>query len=169
MLILRPTRKLQRSLPVSADVDAESDTALGDWYVNRIVVDRKPLLLLLSAKSLLPILTPAREVRSLPDRLPELVSGRLESLGVSSSVIEQEVSAMSPIAIAPTVNRSVLGIMVDFAKLIPHYVDRIGWHPETLSVLEAQLEDNPCHAGSRNTVFPNQKAPDLLTQRWLVH
>jgi len=28
-----------------------SDTALGDWYVNRLIVDRQPLLLLVSAAS----------------------------------------------------------------------------------------------------------------------
>ena len=36
--------KLARALPVSAGTVPESTTALGDWYVNRLVVDRRPLL-----------------------------------------------------------------------------------------------------------------------------
>jgi hypothetical protein len=61
MVTLRPTRKLRGALPIS-DVSKPSDTALGDWYVNRLVVDRRPLLLLVSSSSLLPMLVPGRDV-----------------------------------------------------------------------------------------------------------
>ncbi len=54
MVILRPTQKLRALLPLTTGSFGESETALGDWYINRIVVDRRPLLLLLSAKALLP-------------------------------------------------------------------------------------------------------------------
>ena len=80
MVILRPTRKALASLVPLTDVASGSDTALGDWYVNRIVVARRPLLLLVSSRSLLPILAPAREVRGLPMRLPGLVASRLKRL-----------------------------------------------------------------------------------------
>jgi hypothetical protein len=53
MVILRPTKKLASLLPAAQPVPVCSDTALGDWYVNRIVVDRQPLLLLVSSTSLL--------------------------------------------------------------------------------------------------------------------
>ena len=76
-VILRRTEKLADVLPISAGVPVESDTGLGDWYVNRIVHDRKPLLLLVSAITLLPILILARNVRALPTQLPELVRRRL--------------------------------------------------------------------------------------------
>lgn len=65
MVVLRATRKLLASLPVTTPPPARSDTALGDWYVDRLVVDRRPLLLLASVSSLLPIVVPAREVRRL--------------------------------------------------------------------------------------------------------
>jgi uncharacterized protein DUF6933 len=63
MVILRPTKKLGALLPPEKSVPVSHDTALGDWYVNRIVVDRQPLLLLVSSASLLPLLLPARDVR----------------------------------------------------------------------------------------------------------
>jgi hypothetical protein len=76
VVTLRATQKVLRLLPATtADPDAP-DTALGDWYVNRITCDRQPLLLLVSATSLLPLLAPAREVRSLPERLAQLVAAR---------------------------------------------------------------------------------------------
>ena len=37
MVVIRPTRKLHSALPVMQNAGA-SDTALGDWYVNRVVV-----------------------------------------------------------------------------------------------------------------------------------
>ena len=82
MVILRPTQKLRALLPLTRESFGESETALGDWYINRIVVDRRPLLLVLSAKALLPLLIPARDVRSIPDRLPGLVGALLRRLGV---------------------------------------------------------------------------------------
>ena len=66
MVILRATQKVLKTLPESADDSDSSDTALGDWYVNRITLDRQPLLLLVSAKSLLSMLAPAKNVKSLP-------------------------------------------------------------------------------------------------------
>ena len=77
MVILRPTRKLNSLLPATEVIPTSSDTALGDWYVNRVVVDRQPLLLLVSSTSLLPMLIPAQNVRGLPARLAALVEARL--------------------------------------------------------------------------------------------
>src|SRR2546430_6228640 len=85
MVILRPTRKLYRDLPPVLEPDARSDSALGDWYVNRLVVDRRPLLLVVSSTSLLSLLIPARHVSSLPSQLPTLVGSRLRRLGVERS------------------------------------------------------------------------------------
>src|SRR5438128_11352766 len=116
MVILRPTHKLHSALRTSRNIPAKSDTALGDWYVNRIVVDRQPVLLLVSAASLLPVLLPARDVRGLPSRLALLVAARLRRCGMDERAIEAETRAMTSVVIGPTVDRSVLGIMVDFAK-----------------------------------------------------
>ena len=63
MVILRPTQKLKTLLATGRPAPSSSDTALGDWYVNRLVVDRQPLLILVSSASLLPLLVPARDVK----------------------------------------------------------------------------------------------------------
>ena len=171
MVVLRPTRKLLTTLPVSKPAPLSSDTALGDWYVNRIVVDRRPLLLFVSAASLLPILVPARDVRSLPDRLADLVEARLRRCGIAPRTIELEKRAMSPVTIGPTVDRSVLGIMVDFAKAIPYNLEPGQWDDATLQTVEAKLAETPCYAGrsGAQTVFPDEKAPELLRVRWEAH
>jgi len=169
MVILRPTRKLQHALPVSRGAAAESTTALGDWYVNRIVVDRRPLLILVSSTSLLSILTPARDVSGLPNRLADLVEGRLRRHGVVQELVEAEIRAMSSVMIAPTIDRSVVGFMVDFAFTVPYHLERGSWDETTLPFAEAKLARTPCRAGSRRSevLWPDRKARELLTARWI--
>ncbi len=168
MVVLRRTRKLASVLQASANASAQSETALGDWYVNRTTVDRRPLLLLLSAHALLPVLLPARDVRSLPDRLPGIVADRLRRLGVGNSIIDAEVAAMESVAVGQTTDRSVVGIMVDFAKAIPFHLEPGLWDDTTLAFVEARLAETPCHAGRRleEVVFPARKAVELLKGRW---
>jgi len=169
MVILRPTRKLRSLLPTTDVVPSGSDTALGDWYVNRLVVHRQPLLLLVSSTSLLPMLAPARDVRGLPDRLAALVESRLKRCGVGDRAIAAEREAIAPVLIAPTVDRSVLGIMVDFAKAIPYQLRPGLWDEATLHSVEERLAETPCHAGRAfdRVIFPERKAPDLLRAKWL--
>lgn len=168
MVVLRPTRKLQSVLPISSSAVAPSDTALGDWYVNRIVVDRRPLLLLLSSRSLLTVLTPARDVRTLPERLASLVGDRLGRLGVAEHQIRAEESVMTPVTIARTEDRSVLGVMVDFGKAIPFYLEIDGWDETTLPFVESRLGETPCYAGRRfeEVIFPEKTARKLLAARY---
>jgi hypothetical protein len=168
MVILRATQKLLRVLAKSADDGAASHTALGDWYVNRLVVDRKPLLILLSSRSLLPVLLPAREVRSLPDRLAAIVAARLRRLGVAPWLIEAESAAMTPVSVAKTVDRSVLGIMVDFAKTVPFYLEAGRWDESSLRFVESRLAETPCYAGRRSeeVIVPEKRTPELLAAQW---
>lgn len=168
MVVLRSTGKLQASLPASSHPVAPSDTALGDWYINRLVIDRQPLLLLVSSCSLLAVLTPARAVRTLPTRLPALIAGRLQRLGVAPQLIDAEIRAMAPVVIAKTGDRSVVGFLVDFAKMIPYYLEAGAWDERTLSSVEAKLARTPCHAGKRfeDMIFPDRAAPKLLAERW---
>ena len=82
MLVLRVTRKLQSALPTTADRETSSDGALGDWYATKFVVDRRPLLMLISELSVFAIILPARDVRTLTDRIAAIVEERLRVLGI---------------------------------------------------------------------------------------
>jgi hypothetical protein len=168
MVFLRGTKRVLRYLPEPSDTSGQADTGLGDWYANRLVVGRKPLLLLVSSTSLLPILAPARDVRSLPDRLADLVSVRLKRLGVAERLVIQEICAMDPVQIAPTCDRTVLGIMVEFSRIVPHYLREDGWDEDSLAQVEAKLAETPCRASRRldEVVFPCLAAPKILAAHW---
>ncbi len=167
MVILRPTRKLRTPLPVSSDPEPQSDTALGDWYVNRVVIYRRPLLLLVSSASLLAVLIPARDVRTLPNRLAEIIAQRLARLGVPRKPVDAELEAMTPLHVAPPSDRSVLGIMVDYAKMLPAFLEPGFSDHSGLMGAEELLWNNPCHAGkaAEFVVFPRKKTSELLLAR----
>ena len=169
MVTLRATRKVLGRLPRPIrSVDVPSNTALGDWYVTRLVVDRQPLLLLVSSRSLLAILAPARDVRGLAGHLPDLVAARLRRLGVPAPIAQAEISAMAPVHVGPTRDRSVVGSMTDFAKSVPHYLEVGGWDTTTLPFVEARLAETPCRTARQraSVIFPEQEAPRLLAAKW---
>jgi hypothetical protein len=168
MVYLRATQKVLRRLPPKAPEGEESDSALGDWFVNRLVVDRQPLLILVSGSSLLPILEPARDVRSLPTRLPSIVKQRLERLGARRNLIALEVEAMRDVLVAPTNDRSVVGTMIDFVKAVPYHLpEGVRWGEYELYDAEAKLAVTPCRCSSRDTVFPDREAAALLAAKWI--
>lgn len=168
MVILRATQKVLRSLPTGGAEVITSDTALGDWYVNRIVIDRQPLILLVSARSLLAILEPARELRKLPQRLPYLVEERLKRLPVDKHAILCEVEATRTVAIGKTIDRSVLGQIVSFGKDLSFIIPEGLWGLEDLRDAEDRLGETPCRCSSRDedVVWPEQKAVQLLETAW---
>ncbi len=168
MVILRATQKVLKSIPRSLEKDSSSDTALGDWYVNRVVIDRQPLLLFVSSKSLLTMLAPARNVKTIPERLSILITDRLRRLGIEDHLVDSELSAMQDVQVGPTQDRSVTGTMVDFAKALPYYLPIEGWSESDLQIVEDRISETPCRCGhsSKKTIWPIDVAPRLLGERW---
>lgn len=167
---LRRTQKLASALALTTEDAPPSSTALGDWYANRLVVDRKPLLLLVSSRSILPILLPARDLRALPSRLGDVVARRLQRFGIDRRLIDAEMAAMTPVHIAKTADRAVVGIMVDFAFAVTYHLPRDGWDDATLPFVEAALAETPCFCSSkvRKSLIPERAAPELLESQWGV-
>ena len=100
-------------------------------------------------------------------RLAASWPNRLRRLKVDTPLIEAERRTMTTVRIGVTIERSVLGIMVDFAKGVPFFL-RPGWDDAALETVEDQLARTPCHAGkaSHKVVFPDQKTHELLTAKW---
>ena len=75
---------------------------------------------------------------------------------------------MSLVTVAPTVDRSVVGTMVDFASAVPYHLDPGAWSEMTLPATEDWLAQTPCRASTREegVIFPDRKAPELLYAKW---
>lgn len=177
MVTLRATRRvrglaslqLQRSDPAAL---AEPDTALGDWCVKALPHGRQRLLLLVSARGLLACILPARDVRTLPYRLADEVARRLRRLEIPEAWIAAEVAAMDPVQAAHTLDRSVIGSLVDFAFHAGHVLaEEAPGAPADRPVLDAAediLWGMPCRVSAprRRYFFPEDLGPELLEERW---
>jgi hypothetical protein len=168
VVVLRATQKLLKALPPTANASDVSETALGDWYVNRVVVHRQPLLLLVSARSRLSMLVTAKNVKALPERLAEMTHQRLRRLDVAPSIVEAEVDATRTVLVGRTIDRSITGQMVDFAKALPYYLPTGEWGPATLADVEERLARTPCLARRAfdEVIFPDRAAIRLLREAW---
>ena len=119
MLVLRCTRKLLARLPVTpAAPGPTSTTLLGDWYANPISLGGARLVLCVSERTLLPVVVPAKDLRSLGARLADAAGEVLRALGVKDALVRAEQDQMSKVAFSPTRSRAVLGSMNDFRWLL---------------------------------------------------
>jgi hypothetical protein len=119
MIVLRCTQTLLRRLHQTPVEEAPtSSTVLGDWYANVLWVYRKPLVLAVSARTLLPVLVPAREPVSLGPRLAEALGHMLAALGIPAQRVEEEQRHMARIAFARTNSRQILGTLNDFDRML---------------------------------------------------
>lgn len=116
MFALRCTQKLLVRLNSAPDPEpAPPDTVLGDWYAKLVRVGRTQVVLAVSERTLLPVVVPARDGRSLVQRLTEALEPILNSVGVAAVDAIAERSAMQRWVIGKTANRRVLGSLNDLA------------------------------------------------------
>ena len=151
---LRFTRRLLARAKVAITLEVpESTTRLGDWHANLVHVGRVQLVIALSDKTFLPVVLPAAPISTLAARLAVAVGDVLRALGVAASDVEREQAAMSEIVFGKAVNRQVLGVMIDFAKALPFYIDGT----PSLLALSLKLAGTPCGPLYKRTSFPDKE------------
>ncbi|MBK6972204.1 MAG: hypothetical protein IPH26_04345 [Sterolibacteriaceae bacterium] len=115
-------------------------TVLGNWYATALFW-KPPLALLVSERTLLPLLMPLAPASTLAVRFPIEFDEVLRRHGVIRAAVEREVAAMAEVAFAKTANRSVLGTRNEFSFLAEGHRE----YPETsdLMTLSMHLADTP--------------------------
>lgn len=129
MFALRCTQKLLDRINAWPDPEpAPPDTVLGDWYANLVRAGRTQVVLAVSERTLLPVVVPAREGRTVARRVAEAVEPMLSSIGIATEAANAERDAMQVAAIAKTASRRVLGSLNDLAFQLQvglhHFPDR---------------------------------------------
>lgn len=115
MLVLRGTKKLRDRVKGAAAVDDyQSTTALGDWFANALFW-RPQVALLVNSRTLLPVFMDLAPAATLVERAPAAIEAVLRWHGVDEEFLAAEREAMREVRIAPTNDRSVLGVMNEFA------------------------------------------------------
>jgi len=105
---------LGRGLSESTGADVQPTSLLGDWYANILVRRPQHLVLCMSERTLLPVILPAKEMRTLPMRLPEAICAMLLRLDIAPDAVERERDAMGIVRVGRTASRQMLGYLNDF-------------------------------------------------------
>lgn len=131
LFVLRCTKRLLDRLSAAPALSpAASSTVLGDWYANLIHVGRTQVVLAVSARTLLPVVVPAKEAKTLPIRLAQAIELVLQAVGVSAEDIAAERGAMEAAVISKTADRRVLGSLKELAFMLE--VGMQDWPDRTL-------------------------------------
>lgn len=115
VLVVRGTKKLRDRLKGAAAGDGDtSTTALGDWFATALFW-RPQVALLVNSRTLLPVFMELAPAATLLDRVPEAIGSVLRRHGVGDGFLASEREAMNEVRIAPTNDRSTVGVMNEFA------------------------------------------------------
>jgi hypothetical protein len=164
VLVVRGTKKFLDCVGSPEAEPPASTTVLGDWYAT--VLPWKPqVALLVNERSLLPVLTLLAPVRTLLSRLPESVELVLSLHGLSESFASTEVEAMRQTRLAKTGNRSVVGMLNEFAFLADQWREPTG----NLVGLSLRLSDVPCGPLVRTHTYPRQAVAAAVDEWILAH
>jgi hypothetical protein len=161
VLIVRATKKLRQRLGSAGANDNEpSTTLLGDWYATALPWRPRQLILLVNEQTLLPVLMPLAPAATAPSRIGPEIAATLAAHQAPAPIVDGELGQMHDCRFAPTANRSVVGIMNEFAFLTDVYRRN---HPELdLLELAMKLASTPCSPLYRRHTSPDRELQAFL-------
>ena len=143
MFTLRCTQKLLQRMHLKASdlrdaVTLEPTTALSDWYAHLLFIQRQHLVMFVSKRSRLCVLSPAKDIDRLLQRFPQALEQLLRDIGISEEAIARERTEMSQMCYGLTTGatngRSVLGNIRDYTNVL-----------ESSDFLEPEFNAASCH------------------------
>ncbi|HET8617695.1 MAG TPA: plasmid pRiA4b ORF-3 family protein [Acidimicrobiales bacterium] len=158
MLVVRGTKKLRdrvKGAPAGGDV---STTALGDWFATALFW-RPQAALLVNQRTLLPAFVELAPAATLLDRVPAAIDAVLRRHGVDDAFLAAERDAMSEVRIAPTNDRSVVGVMNEFA-FHGELLRKDGL--QDLEALSLRLAGRPLGPLHHRTGFPDRELAAIV-------
>lgn len=161
MLIVRATKKLLRLMGPSTALDSDrGTTSLGPWYAT-VLFWQPRVVLLVNEATLLPVLLPLAPAATLmTSRITEQISTVLTALDAPAAIIDQERRHMQTAQLGVTANRSVVGVMIDFARLAELHHDD---DPAVdLVALAVRLAATPCSPLYGRNVSPDRELAATL-------
>jgi hypothetical protein len=159
MLVVRGTKKLRDRAegPVAESGDV-STGVLGDWFATALFW-KPQVALAVNARTFLPVFMPLAPAGKLLERLPDEIARTLALHGVDQATIDAEREQMADVRIAPTNDRSVVGVMTEFAFLGEHFLDG------DLTALSLRMASTPVGPLRSTHRYPDRALAALLADR----
>jgi hypothetical protein len=162
VFVVHGTRRfLDRVRQLTASRDDRSTTVLGSWYAT-VLFCKPQVALFVSETTLLPVLVALAPAASVIERFSTSLEDVLGQHGLSRAFIEAEVAQMTEHRLATTRNRSVVGVMNEFARLGAAYR-----HPTgvlDVGALSVRLSETPCGPLYSRHVSPDREVAALAAQ-----
>lgn len=151
MVVVHGTKKLlDRIGRPTVGSDQTPTSPLGSWYATALFW-RPQAALFVNEHTLLPLLVPLAPATTLLRRLPGALERILTAHRIDRAFIDAELGAMTDIQLAKTANRSVVGVMNDFSRLLDHHRN----DTDDLEALSIRLAGTPC-----GPLYPTHSFPD---------
>ena len=163
MYYLHCTKKLLDRVKPEVSPTGTGDTRLGNWYAT-VKFWKPQVALLVSERSLLPLLMPLAPAATLATRFPGHLAKLLEAHGVAADFIAREISRMGEMRYAKTANRSVVGMLNEFSRCIDFNAEarRYGPDDDILLALSLELARVPCGPLYAGPVCPDRALRELV-------
>ena len=160
-MVVHGTQRFRDRVSVEATAFGDgSSSMLGPWYAT-VLRWRPAVALVVNQTTLLPVFLRVAPARTLLRRLPSAIAEVLAAHHVPEELIDAEVIEMADVRVVPTVSRSVVGVMNEFAHLAEmtrhHYVD-------DLLGLSVQLAGTPCSPLYQRHVSPKRELAALIAE-----
>ncbi len=161
MFVVHGTRKfLDRADATAAAPSGSSTTKLGSRYAT-VLFWKPQIALFFNETTLLPVLIPLAPAASVIDRFPPALALTLDAHRINRSFIDREVAEMTEHRLAKTVNRSVVGVMSEFAHLGAAY--QSAHDAQDVVALSLRLAGTPCGPLYRRHVSPDRELAAFTT------
>lgn len=134
-------------------------TALGNWYATALFW-KPQLALLVNEQTLLPVLMPLAPATSLAERFPSQLATVLAAHGVDQAFIAAELAQMTEARYAKTANRSVVGVMNQFAFQAEVYREYL--ETDALLMLSLRLAETPCSPLYKRAITPERELKTVV-------
>lgn len=158
MFTLHCTKKLLDRVQPQIAAPCNANTRLGNWYATALFW-KPQMALLVNERTLLPVLMPLAPAVTLVKRFPTALKEVLMALGLPTEFIQAEVEDMNDVVYAKTANRSLIGMLNEFAFLAEVFSDRGGsMDPVALSLKLATL---PCGPLTKGAGSPDRAVREL--------
>ncbi len=160
VMTVRATRKLLDRLgPTTTDLDQDT-TLLGEWYATALPWRPRQVALMMSDRTLLPVLLPLAPASTLLARFPTHLAAVLAAHGVPAEIIDDELAMMRSRQVAPTSNRSRVGSLNEFTSLANHVRD--DYPGPDLIGLSMWLASVPCSPLYKRHISPDRELAALV-------
>ncbi len=164
MFHLHCTKKLLDRIKPEIAVPGQSDTTLGNWYAT-VLFWKPQVALLVSERTLLPVLTPLAPAATLARRFPAQLALVLKEHGAPSEFIAQELWRMDKVQYAKTANRSVVGILNEFVRQAEFWLAAYAYEKgddDDLLAISTKLAETPCGPLYKGAISPDKALHDLV-------